>query len=88
MEIKEVKELMSQFNDSSLTEFDLREGSFELYMNKIKQVAKFQRLYKKKSSQQRPSLPLLTRQLLNLQHQKVPQLLKAKAADKLSLPPL
>ncbi|AXG38617.1 acetyl-CoA carboxylase biotin carboxyl carrier protein [Enterococcus gilvus] len=34
MEIKEVKELMSQFNDSSLTEFDLREGSFELYMNK------------------------------------------------------
>lgn len=34
MEIKEVKELLSQFNDSSLTEFDLREGSFELYMNK------------------------------------------------------
>ncbi|MFC4771198.1 acetyl-CoA carboxylase biotin carboxyl carrier protein [Enterococcus hermanniensis] len=34
MEIKEVKELLNQFNDSSLTEFDLREGSFELYMNK------------------------------------------------------
>lgn len=34
MEINEVKELLSQFNDSNLTEFDLREGSFELYMNK------------------------------------------------------
>lgn len=34
MEIKEVKELLNQFNDSNLTEFDLREGSFELYMNK------------------------------------------------------
>ncbi|GAA2900341.1 acetyl-CoA carboxylase biotin carboxyl carrier protein [Enterococcus pseudoavium] len=34
MEIKEIKELLNQFNDSSLTEFDLREGSFELYMNK------------------------------------------------------
>ncbi|WP_427813905.1 acetyl-CoA carboxylase biotin carboxyl carrier protein [Enterococcus sp. 22-H-5-01] len=34
MEINEVKELLNQFNDSSLTEFDLREGSFELYMNK------------------------------------------------------
>ncbi|MGX7203969.1 acetyl-CoA carboxylase biotin carboxyl carrier protein [Enterococcus pingfangensis] len=34
MEIKEVKELLHQFDDSSLTEFDLKEGSFELYMNK------------------------------------------------------
>lgn len=34
MEIKEVKELLNQFNDSTLTEFDLKEGSFELYMNK------------------------------------------------------
>ena len=34
MEINEVKELLNQFNDSILTEFDLREGSFELYMNK------------------------------------------------------
>ncbi|MBU5366338.1 acetyl-CoA carboxylase biotin carboxyl carrier protein [Enterococcus devriesei] len=34
MEINEVKELLNQFNDSNLTEFDLREGSFELYMNK------------------------------------------------------
>ena len=34
MEINEVKELLSQFNDSNLTEFNLREGSFELYMNK------------------------------------------------------
>lgn len=34
MEINEVKELLHQFNDSNLTEFDLREGSFELYMNK------------------------------------------------------
>ena len=34
MEINEVKELLNQFNESNLTEFDLREGSFELYMNK------------------------------------------------------
>lgn len=34
MDIKEVKELLAQFDQSSLTEFDLREGSFELYMNK------------------------------------------------------
>lgn len=34
MDIKEVKELLTQFDQSSLTEFDLREGSFELYMNK------------------------------------------------------
>lgn len=32
--IKEIKELVSQFDESSLTEFDLREGQFELYMNK------------------------------------------------------
>ncbi|MGL4695143.1 acetyl-CoA carboxylase biotin carboxyl carrier protein [Enterococcus larvae] len=34
MDINEVKELLTQFDGSSLTEFDLREGSFELYMNK------------------------------------------------------
>lgn len=34
MDIKEVKELLTQFDQSTLTEFDLREGSFELYMNK------------------------------------------------------
>lgn len=32
--INEIKELVSQFDESSLTEFDLREGQFELYMNK------------------------------------------------------
>lgn len=36
MDIKEVKELLEQFDRSSLTEFDLHEGSFELYMNKNK----------------------------------------------------
>ncbi|GCF92333.1 acetyl-CoA carboxylase, biotin carboxyl carrier protein [Enterococcus florum] len=36
MDIKEVKELLERFDASSLTEFDLREGSFELYMNKNK----------------------------------------------------
>lgn len=36
MEIKEIKELLNQFDGSSLTEFDLKEGSFELYMNKNK----------------------------------------------------
>ncbi|MBL1230847.1 acetyl-CoA carboxylase biotin carboxyl carrier protein [Enterococcus sp. BWB1-3] len=34
MDISEVKELLAKFDQSSLTEFDLREGSFELYMNK------------------------------------------------------
>lgn len=34
MDINEVKDLLARFDASSLTEFDLREGSFELYMNK------------------------------------------------------
>lgn len=34
LNINEIKELVSQFDQSSLTEFDLREGQFELYMNK------------------------------------------------------
>ncbi|EMF0507437.1 acetyl-CoA carboxylase biotin carboxyl carrier protein [Enterococcus hirae] len=34
MNINEIKELVSQFDQSTLTEFDLREGQFELYMNK------------------------------------------------------
>ncbi|EOB2766067.1 acetyl-CoA carboxylase biotin carboxyl carrier protein [Enterococcus hirae] len=34
MNINEIKELVSQFDKSTLTEFDLREGQFELYMNK------------------------------------------------------
>ncbi|MGM0123854.1 acetyl-CoA carboxylase, biotin carboxyl carrier protein [Enterococcus sp. AZ194] len=34
MNISEIKELLNQFDVSSLTEFDLREGDFELYMNK------------------------------------------------------
>ncbi|GGD04174.1 acetyl-CoA carboxylase biotin carboxyl carrier protein [Enterococcus wangshanyuanii] len=36
MNINEVKELLTQFDQSSLTEFDLKEGSFGLYMNKNK----------------------------------------------------
>ena len=36
MDINEIRELVSQFDQSSLTEFDLREGQFELYMNKNK----------------------------------------------------
>ncbi len=38
MELSELKELMSQFDQSSLTEFDLKEDSFELYFNKNKGV--------------------------------------------------
>lgn len=38
MELSELKELMSQFDQSSLTEFDLKEASFELYFNKNKGV--------------------------------------------------
>lgn len=34
MDINEIKDLLSQFDGSTLTEFDLREDSFELYMNK------------------------------------------------------
>lgn len=34
MQLEEVKALLTQFDQSTLTEFDLREGSFELYMNK------------------------------------------------------
>lgn len=36
LDINEIRELVSQFDQSSLTEFDLREGQFELYMNKNK----------------------------------------------------
>ena len=34
LNINEIKKLVSQFDQSTLTEFDLREGQFELYMNK------------------------------------------------------
>lgn len=36
MNIEEIKELLTQFDQSTLTEFDLREGAFGLYMNKNK----------------------------------------------------
>ena len=32
LNINEIKELVSQFDQSTLTEFDLREGQFELYI--------------------------------------------------------
>ncbi|WP_122646860.1 acetyl-CoA carboxylase biotin carboxyl carrier protein [Enterococcus mediterraneensis] len=34
MEIQEIKNLLNRFDESSLTEFKLRENSFELYFNK------------------------------------------------------
>ena len=40
MNINEVKELLTQFDGSTLTEFDLKEGSFGLYMNKNKVTQK------------------------------------------------
>ncbi|EOI00131.1 acetyl-CoA carboxylase, biotin carboxyl carrier protein [Enterococcus haemoperoxidus ATCC BAA-382] len=40
MNINEVKDLLTQFDESTLTEFDLREGSFGLYMNKNKVTQK------------------------------------------------
>ncbi|MGX7244851.1 acetyl-CoA carboxylase biotin carboxyl carrier protein [Enterococcus quebecensis] len=40
MNINEVKELLTQFDQSTLTEFDLKEGSFGLYMNKNKVTQK------------------------------------------------
>ena len=40
MNINEVKELLTQFDESTLTEFDLKKGSFGLYMNKNKVTQK------------------------------------------------
>ncbi|MEI5989560.1 acetyl-CoA carboxylase, biotin carboxyl carrier protein [Enterococcus termitis] len=40
MNINEVKDLLTQFDQSTLTEFDLKEGSFGLYMNKNKVTQK------------------------------------------------
>lgn len=40
MNIEEIKELLTQFDQSTLTEFDLREGTFGLYMNKNKVTQK------------------------------------------------
>lgn len=34
MEFKEIKDLLAQFNQSSLKEFRLREGNFEFYLSK------------------------------------------------------
>ncbi|MDH6363645.1 acetyl-CoA carboxylase biotin carboxyl carrier protein [Enterococcus sp. PF1-24] len=34
MDINEVKDLLAKFDESSLKEFELKEGTFELYMNK------------------------------------------------------
>lgn len=34
MELQEIKELLGQFDASSLTEFDLKDGNFQLYFNK------------------------------------------------------
>lgn len=40
MHSKEVQELLAQFDESSIKEFDLRKGEFRLYMNKHDQVTK------------------------------------------------
>lgn len=40
MEINDVKALLKQFDESSLTEFNLKKDTFELYMNKNKQAQK------------------------------------------------
>src|SRR5699024_4961286 len=34
MELNELKELLTQFDQSTLTEFDLKDGNYELYFNK------------------------------------------------------
>jgi acetyl-CoA carboxylase biotin carboxyl carrier protein len=34
MDLKDVKELVDKFDDSTLTEFDLRKGDFEMYLSK------------------------------------------------------
>lgn len=36
MNINEIKDLLNQFDQSSLTEFDLKDSNFELYFNKNK----------------------------------------------------
>lgn len=40
MNIQEVKELLTQFDQSTVNEFELKEGSFALYMNKNKSSQK------------------------------------------------
>lgn len=40
MNINEVKDLLTQFDQSTLTEFELKQGSFGLYMNKNKVTQK------------------------------------------------
>ena len=40
MNIQEVKELLTQFDQSTVNEFELKEGSFALYMNKNKVAQK------------------------------------------------
>ncbi len=38
MNINEIKDLLAQFDQSTLTEFDLKDNNFELYFNKNQQV--------------------------------------------------
>ncbi|MCU7356147.1 MULTISPECIES: acetyl-CoA carboxylase biotin carboxyl carrier protein [Enterococcus] len=38
MNINEIKDLLAQFDQSTLTEFDLKDNQFELYFNKNQQV--------------------------------------------------
>lgn len=38
MNINEIKDLLTQFDQSTLTEFDLKDNNFELYFNKNQQV--------------------------------------------------
>lgn len=59
MEVQEIKELMAQFDASSLREFDLKEGNFSLYFNKNKQTTQLQQLEEKTVPQSFPSTPEL-----------------------------
>ncbi|MDR1012952.1 MAG: acetyl-CoA carboxylase biotin carboxyl carrier protein [Lactobacillales bacterium] len=42
MNFKDIQDLVQQFNDSSLTEFELKKADFELYLNKNNQSRKNQ----------------------------------------------
>ncbi|MDR0690648.1 MAG: acetyl-CoA carboxylase biotin carboxyl carrier protein [Streptococcaceae bacterium] len=55
MNLKDIQNIVKQFNDSSLTEFELKKADFELYLNKNKQSRKNQAAESIETQTQKPS---------------------------------
>jgi acetyl-CoA carboxylase biotin carboxyl carrier protein len=53
--LKDIQNIVKQFNDSSLTEFELKKADFELYLNKNKQSRKNQAAESIETQTQKPS---------------------------------